>query len=121
MSLHGTKGYGVSKGAMRQGSATAHTTLSACATVYPTAGSPPPCAASTTSRNSPSWRSERLRRRAPTRAIFPGGGGGREKIHRGGQNFNSVTGGQVSQLKKKHPKLKELPVGWGAFGDRSWG
>ena len=63
MSLHGTTGNGVSKAATPQGSATAHTTLPAWATAYPTAGSPPLCAASTTLRSSPSWRSERLRRR----------------------------------------------------------
>ena len=27
----------------------------------------------------------------------------------------------MSRLKKKHPKLKKFPVGWGVFGDRCWG
>ena len=55
MSLHGTTGNGVSKASMPHGSATAHTVLLPRETVYPTAGSPPPCALSTTSRISVSW------------------------------------------------------------------
>ena len=54
MSLHGTNGNAVSKAAMPHGNATARTTLPAWATAYPTAGSPRPCTASTTSRSSSS-------------------------------------------------------------------
>ena len=55
MSLHETTGNGVSKTGMPHGGANAHTSLPPCATAYPTAGSPPPCAFSTTSRNGVSW------------------------------------------------------------------
>ena len=48
--------------------------------------------------------------------VQSGRGGGREKSHPGTRNFNPVGGGQVLRLKKKHPKLKKFPVGWGISG-----
>ena len=73
MSPHGTTGNGVSRAAMPHGNATAHSVRPPLSTAYPTAGSPPPCAFTTTSRSNVPWPRPwpwlRSRLRAPTRAM----------------------------------------------------
>ena len=45
------------------------------------------------------------------------GGGGEKKFTPVGEISTQLGGGQVSRLKKKkHPKLKKFPVGWGVLG-----
>ena len=55
MSLHGTTGNGASRAAMPHGNATADSVRPPLSTAYPTAGSPPPCAFTTTSRSNVPW------------------------------------------------------------------
>ena len=54
---------------MPHGNATAHSVRPPLSTTYPTAGSPPPCAFTTTSRSNVPWPWLRSRLRAPTRAM----------------------------------------------------